>query len=104
MTLETLIQNTTISFTDKIFVHGAKEQYPEFCQCYPPTWLHRTLYVACKDRPYTTIMQSVYQGLTNTKTEFWQIPKQDRKTLYKLYIDNKDNINQNQYWKPWWEQ
>ena len=98
--LEDELNKTLVSFTDKIFVHP--KEYPEYCRWYFPKRNQRTLYVACKDRPYTKIMENVYEGLTGEVKPFFEIDQKDRSKLYGLYKKNKKFIDNVQYWKPWW--
>ena len=89
-----------ISFTDKIYYKGKgdvpfqRETYPRLKQ--------DTLYIACGDKPYTEIMESVYEGLTGVKKDFFKISIKDRKRLYELYKGDKEYIKRNQYGKPNW--
>lgn len=89
-----------ISFTNKIYYHGKgyvpfqRETYPRLDQ--------DTLYVACADRSYIEIMESVYEGLTGVPVPFFQITQKNRKRLYELYEKDKEYIQRRQYWKPWW--
>ena len=99
MELEKILSKTVISFTDKIFVHPDK--YPDYYKWYFPRVHQRTLYVACRHRSYTRIMENVYNALMKINITFHQIPQKDRKRLYQLYQNNKERINYLQEDRTW---